>query len=162
MKRILLFGKTGDGKSTVANMLTKGDVVGEFAAGNSLATVTKQTKEVSTDANWIVIETVGVFATDESENDFTCTRQLRNYLAEKHGEIDVYCFIKTASTFTNADDQCWRAFQSLFADNDDDQQSYHGNVLLIFTSCTRKRWLDENKLLTPEFGALSSTGHPRG
>lgn len=114
MKRILLFGKTGDGKSTVANMLTIGDVVGEFAAGNALAAVTTQTDEVLvTEANWIVIDMVGMFATDNPEKDLKRTWVLRNYLAEKHGEINVFCYLKKASKFTRADDQCWRALQTL-------------------------------------------------
>lgn len=156
-KKILLFGKTGDGKSTVANMLGTGDVDGKFAAGNSLTAVTEQTKEfVSIDeSSWTIIDTVGLFGSDKPQHDHKRIRTLRNYLAEKHGAIDLFCYVKKASKFTRADEQCWQAFHTLFANNGD-QTNYHDNVLLVFTSC-RQGWLEENKNPINDFFAFPNS-----
>lgn len=147
-KKVLLFGKTGDGKSTVANMLLTGGVgSGEapFTAGNSLGAVTKETKEfTNAESNWTIIDTVGMFPTDRPTEDQRQAIELHNYLAKQHQYIDLFLYIKKASKFTGADEMCWKAFNTLL----------HGtvaanlphNVLLVFTSCSEgEEWVKENE-----------------
>lgn len=131
-KKLLLFGKTGDGKSTVANMLLNGDVEGEFAAGNSLVAVTEEAKEATNpNLNWTIIDTVGMFATDRPGEDQNRVKQLRNYLASNHPDIDMFCYVKKASRFTKADEQSWKAFNTLL----DGVKPFLDNIVLVFTSC---------------------------
>jgi hypothetical protein len=141
-KKVLLFGKTGDGKSTVANMLSSGELDGEFAAGNSLAAVTDETKEVTNpELNWTIIDTVGMFATDTPGEDQQRAKELRNYLAQNHPDIDIFCYVKKASRFTRADEQCWKAFNILFAGI----TPFHYNIVLVFTSCSEgPKWVEQH------------------
>lgn len=156
-KKILLFGKTGDGKSTIANMLVSGKVDGKFAAGDSFAAVTEQTKEFvsDVDSNWTIIDTVGLIGTDLPENDHKRIHALRKHLAKTHNAIDILCYVKKASKFTRADELSWLAFHTLFTN-----PNYHHNVLLAFTSC-RTGWLVENKDAINEFFAVPNCPQER-
>lgn len=149
-KKILLFGKTGDGKSTLANMLVSAKVDGKFAAGDSFAAVTEQTKEFVSDVdpNWTIIDTVGLVGTDFPENDHKRIHELRNHITKGHKAIDIFCYVKKASKFTSADELSWLAFHTLFTNPD-----YHDNVLLVFTSC-RSGWLEENADQIKDFFAV--------
>lgn len=146
-RTVLLFGKTGDGKSTVANMLLTGDVEGEFQAGNSMAAITQQTTARTNNENkWTIIDTVGLFSTDKPEEDLYRSKELLNDLARSHPEIHNFCYIKKATKFTRADEECWKVFQELFGE-------YYENIVLVFTSC-KKGWLEENKGLIEEVMGL--------
>ncbi|BBN18489.1 hypothetical protein MPTK1_8g02910 [Marchantia polymorpha subsp. ruderalis] len=130
--KLLLYGKAGDGKSTIGNMLLDGRVEGLFDRRDCQSAVptSSMSKRCSENKQWEVIDTVGLFSPGNRTSDAHLIDKLHDFLLTECPEIDVICYVKKASKYTGADEICLNHFKRLFKGHKVEQ-----NVVLVFTSC---------------------------
>lgn len=130
-KKVILFGKAGDGKSSVANMLLNDTLEGPFPVSDDLhLQINNDLDERSADS-WTVVEAPGYVA----QSYTTSTKDKLTQIAEEKETVAV-CFIKKNGQFSVIDGQCWKLFLEIF-------KSQKRKVLLVFTNSTEE-WVQEN------------------
>ncbi|KAG0318988.1 hypothetical protein BGZ99_005352 [Dissophora globulifera] len=143
-KNIILVGKTGTGKSSVANMLVQGDMyhdnvreVSDRASGMTTSVIKVAGR------GWTVTDTVGL---GESETGGTVVTKdalqlLENVLKASIQGFHYVGFVvnKNKGRVSTKDHlSLFRMFETIFAGAED-------NFVLIFTGCEDERWLAKNK-----------------
>ncbi|KAF9111117.1 hypothetical protein BGX27_005376 [Mortierella sp. AM989] len=150
--KMVLVGKTGAGKSTIANILVQGDLfkVNRLNVSNQAKGVTTSV-EVVDGRDWTVVDTVGLGelqglgakGTDEA------TRLLIRVLKEgQMGFHHIAFVIEKGRVTTDEYKRLFELFKSTFA-------GAENNFLLIVTKCYEQQWITDNKaILNQTFGDL--------
>lgn len=125
-KRVLLFGKTGQGKSTIANMLVSGKLLKEplFPMGDGLIGVTQSCIGHAERCHY-VIDTVGLgedptnrgqpqaYSRPEDAID-PAVSIIYNFLENTRGEYSHILYVKAADRFDQLDREIFTLFTRIF------------------------------------------------
>ncbi|CAM6095794.1 unnamed protein product [Calypogeia fissa] len=149
-KKVVLFGKTGSGKSSVANALVAGGiepVIFPFSDGARACT-----KEIQKESgrNWTVVDTVGLGEAEE-EVDTSAPRErsiskarhkLQEYLKSVRGGYSHIIYVMKAGRFETIDELIWFMFTKIF-------EGGEAAFVVLFTGAD-KHWLKQNFDSIPE------------
>lgn len=138
MKKVLLFGKTGEGKSTLANMLVRGGLHDPlFRMGDGICGVTDEC-QANTGRGYCVVDTVGLGEETESERK-NAEETIYRFLKDSRGQYSHILFVKSAGRFDELDKEIWMIFQKLFA-------GANQAFAVVVTKCDKPdKWLSENQ-----------------
>ncbi|CAM6065304.1 unnamed protein product [Sphagnum tenellum] len=137
--KILLFGRTGSGKSTVANMLIKGNLESpllfETSSGIRGKTISFQREE---NDEYMVVDTVGF---GEVERGTVSDVEARNRLYDFFTKINetgynYFAFVRKWGKIDELDTRLWNFFKKAF-------EGVERNFVLLFTQCKHST-LQEN------------------
>ncbi|CAM6019466.1 unnamed protein product [Sphagnum balticum] len=129
--KILLFGRTGSGKSTIANMLIKGNLdsplLFETSSGIRGKTISFQREE---NDEYMVVDTVGF---GEVERGTVSDVEARNRLYDFFTKINetgynYFAFVCKWGKIDDLDDHLWNFFKKAF-------EGVEQNFVLLFTKC---------------------------
>jgi GTP-binding protein EngB required for normal cell division len=123
MKRVLLFGRTGQGKSTIANMLVSGKMLESpvFKMGDGLIGVTEKCVGHS-DRDHYVIDTVGLGEDPRNRSNFRGSTDafdaavdlITEFLERTGTEYSHILYVKAADRFDRLDERIFKIFQKIF------------------------------------------------
>ncbi|CAK9870145.1 unnamed protein product [Sphagnum jensenii] len=137
--KILLFGRTGSGKSTVANMLIKGNLDSPllFEANSGIRGKTTSFQREEND-EYMVVDTVGF---GEVERGTVSDVEARNRLYDFFTKINetgynYFAFVRKWGKIDELDTHLWNFFKKAF-------EGVERNFVLLFTQCKRST-LQEN------------------
>ncbi|KAF9012938.1 hypothetical protein BGZ52_006981 [Haplosporangium bisporale] len=141
IKYMVLFGIPGAGKSSIANMLTQGDLFGENTSHIANET-TAGTQTIITlrGEGWAVTDTVGMAADDvDSPRVENALNQLEEYLRTNRQGFHYIAYVIRREEIPARDHKrLFQLFQSCFQDAED-------NFVLIITHCRDPRWADDKR-----------------
>jgi GTP-binding protein EngB required for normal cell division len=137
-KKVLLFGKTGEGKSTIGNMLVSGNLdAPKFPMGDGMAGVTSTATE-ERGRGYHVVDTVGLGEETESERK-DATELIHQYLKKTKGAYSHIIFVKHAGRFDELDHEIWRTFLEVF-------KGAEPAFMVVLTSCSDpEKWYAANR-----------------
>ncbi|CAM6116207.1 unnamed protein product [Calypogeia fissa] len=143
-KKVVLFGRTGDGKSTVANALVTGGIDHVvFPFSDSATGCTAEIKTAS-GRGWTITDTVGL---GEAETGTITNAQAREmlttFLKKVKDDYSHIIFIQKANRVTIMDEMNWLLFTQIFEGAED-------AFVILFTAADEK-WLDENRDKLPTY-----------
>ncbi|KAG0009369.1 hypothetical protein BGZ81_003471 [Podila clonocystis] len=141
IKYMVLFGIPGSGKSSIANMLTQGDLFGENTSHIADET-TVGTQNIITlrGEGWAVTDTVGMAADDvDSARVENALNQLEEYLRTNRQGFHYIAYVIRRDEIPVRDHKrLFQLFQSCFQDAED-------NFVLIITHCTDPKWAEDKR-----------------
>ncbi|MCO5581451.1 hypothetical protein L7F22_035335 [Adiantum nelumboides] len=143
--RILLFGRTGSGKSTVANMLAHGHLQEPclFRTSSSVRGETLRMQKEEVD-NMVIVDTVGL---GESEHGSVSNKEaqgiLYNFFSRLEEGFHYFAFVRKWGRNDFLDEQLWKFFRQAF-------KGAENNFVVIFTHFDKA----EAELEVPETRAL--------
>jgi len=152
---IFLFGRTGSGKSTIANMFSNNGIADEnprFAVGDGTRGVTIRC-DIQECEKYTIIDTIGI---GESEvlgrkPHAEAIAEIKDFMREiQNRKIDHICFVMEAGRVDSLDKIYWKCFEGLFG-------NCRQNMIIIFTKAKKpESWVDDNgknviNLLNPQF-----------
>ncbi|RIB29520.1 hypothetical protein C2G38_2056475 [Gigaspora rosea] len=140
MTSVILVGRTGDGKSSLANMMTQGDL---FYDENKFPISNKAVGETSVigysiDKDFEVYDTVGLCESVEgSISHKKAIKIIRTYFSKVLKPVHYICYVKKGTTkFTEEDNTTFKEFKKIFS-------KAESNFVIIITDSNQK-WVDEN------------------
>ena len=143
--KVVLFGKTGDGKSTVANALVTGGIEDlQFTIGHGFKGCTSKLLTLE-GRGWTVTDTVGLgegkggqVSTQDAENLIT------DFLRKVKGQYSHVIYVKSsANRFDVLDETIWKSFERIFKGAEE-------AFTVLFTN-GKKDWLDTNYDTLPDW-----------
>lgn len=143
--KVVLFGKTGDGKSTVSNALVTGGIEDlKFTIGHGVKGCTSQMK-TDEGRGWTVTDTVGL---GEGEGGKVSTEaaeeMILEFLKNVKGEYSHVIYVKSsANRFDVLDETIWKSFKRIF-------KGAEGAFTVLFTKGTEE-WLEKNWTFLPNW-----------
>lgn len=146
-EKVILFGRTGAGKSTIAQMLTRGSLDpsgGSFKSSSSARGVTS-TIERGEGRGWHVTDTPGFGETKEgkvSTKDAQCI--LTKFVAETCGIYSHYVYVVKKDRINMYDERLWQFFKMIFEDAE-------SNFSVVVTGCTMKLSAEDETYLQKTF-----------
>ncbi|CAI2166224.1 10607_t:CDS:1 [Funneliformis geosporum] len=135
---MVLFGLTGQGKSSIANMMVQGDirhkdnkfVVNDDAVGAS-ATI-----QCNSNDKFIVHDTIGVGETKSgSVPHKEAVKRIRNYFSLYKKPLNYIAFVKKKGRFTEEDRKMYKIFREVF-------EGGEKNFIIIITNSGQK-WVEK-------------------
>ncbi|CAM6085567.1 unnamed protein product [Calypogeia fissa] len=145
-KKVVLFGRTGDGKSTVANALVVGGVVPVLFKSSDAARGCTCEIQKETGRGWTVTDTVGLGEAETGTISNTQAKELlTQFLRKVKDEYSHIIFVQRANRVTVMDEMNWLLFKSIFEGAED-------AFVILFTSAD-ENWLDENEDKLPKYMA---------
>ncbi|KAG0339542.1 hypothetical protein BG004_006773 [Podila humilis] len=142
VKFMILFGMLGAGKSSIANMLTQGDLFRENTSQISDA-ATEGTRSIVTlrGEGWAVTDTVGLLEDDE-ESDGTSARalgQLDEYLRTNRQGFHYLAYVMSCGDIkVRNHKRLFDIFSHYFESTED-------NFVVIVTHCKDSKWIKEKQ-----------------
>jgi hypothetical protein len=136
--KVILFGKTGEGKSTIANVLITGGIDEQpFPVGHGMTGCTSRV-QTQCGRGWTVTDTAGL---GEAEGGKVSTEQAEkiiiDFLKSVRGEYSHIIYVKKATNrFDVIDEKIWKIFERVFIGAEE-------CFTVLFTEGT-SRWLEEN------------------
>lgn len=137
-RKVILFGKTGEGKSTIANVLITGGIEEQpFPVGHGMTGCTSRV-QVQCGRGWMVTDTAGL---GEAEGGKVSTEQAEkiiiDFLKSARGEYSHIIYVKKATNrFDVIDEKIWKIFERVFIGAEE-------CFTVLFTQGTSS-WLEEN------------------
>ncbi|CAG8660730.1 5533_t:CDS:1 [Funneliformis caledonium] len=137
---IVLFGLTGQGKSSIANMLIQGDIYhnkdNSFKINNKVEGASFQIQYFMNN-EFIVYDTIGVGEPDTGSVPHTeAVEKLRNYFSTCEVPLNYIAFVKKKDRWTEQDCSNFKIFKEIFKESEK-------IFIIIITECKQK-WVDEN------------------
>jgi len=149
---IILFGPTGQGKSSIANMLIQGDishkenkfVVNYGVVGASVSIQCNDTMdnvssyiERKTNDEFIVYDTIRVGEACSGKVSHKKTvKEIRDYFITRQFPLNYIAFVKKKGRFTEEDLKMFNLFKEIFAGSEK-------NFIIIITHSSQK-WVEQN------------------
>ena len=143
--KVVLFGKTGDGKSTVANALVTGGIEDlRFTIGHGLKGCTSQMLTLE-GRGWTVTDTVGLGEGEAGKVSHKDAEDLiLAFLKKVKGQYSHVIYVKSSGNrFTVLDETIWKSFERIF-------KGAEGAFTLLFTK-GKEEWLKENYDTMPDW-----------
>lgn len=143
--KVVLFGKTGDGKSTVANVLVTGGIEDlKFRIGHGVKGCTSKMQTLE-GRGWTVTDTVGLGEGEHGEVSSTKAEEMiLEFLKKVKGHYSHVVYVKSAGNrFDVMDETIWFTFKRIF-------QGAEGAFTILFTKGTcggefeEEEWLEQN------------------
>ena len=134
--RILLFGRSGAGKSTIANELLREEVC---KTGDGVVGVTMECKTYSNEKSiYEIIDTIGIGETELGSTPHEqAVENMELFLRQLCIELHHVCFVVPAGRFDGLNEVFWITFNKIFAKS-------ANNIAVIVTKC-EKEWVEKNK-----------------
>jgi len=147
-EKVILFGRTGSGKSTIAQMLTVGrldpEYEGKFKASSSARGVTSDIYQ-DEGRGWHVTDTpgfgeakVGTVSTEDA------TEKLKSFVIGICGIYSHFLYVVKKDRMTVYDARLWQFFTNIFAQAE-------ANFSVVVTGCTRDLTTDDMEHLKKTF-----------
>ncbi|CAG8810747.1 15438_t:CDS:1 [Cetraspora pellucida] len=137
---VILVGRTGDGKSSLANMMTQGDL---FDDENKFPISNKAVGETSVieyciDRDFEVYDTIGLCeARKGSTLHEKAIKGIRTYFSRVSKPVHYICYVKKGTTrFTKEDRTAFKEFKKIFS-------KAESNFVIIITD-SNQEWVNEN------------------
>ena len=151
-KSVIFFGRTGTGKSTLANMVLQGKLLGNnidtFKSDSGVLGVSLECKKAENDI-YCVYDTVGLGETDRggiSDND--AKKSIIRYLTDIKTKFDHICIVMKRDRISSLDFAVFNAARFIF-------DGAFENAVLIVTDAT-DAWLEENRTyLSQVYGSMN-------
>ncbi|KAF9105378.1 hypothetical protein BGX27_009651 [Mortierella sp. AM989] len=138
---IILIGKPGVGKSSIANMLTAGDIHEEsnFEVSDNAASVTEGVLAVTGRNRWTAFDTVGLGQMEGNKDKLNPALELIRKVLEngKPGFHHIAYVVKAGRLTTEEHQKLFSLFKATFAGAED-------NFVIIVTHCTNEEWTTDN------------------
>lgn len=144
-KKALVFGKCGDGKSTVANALVTGSNHPErFRTSDGARGCTAEMQK-ETGRGWTVTDTVGLGESESGAvSNAEAKKRLTDFLKNFKDEYSHIIYVKSAARkITVMDEMIWLIFASIFEGAED-------AFVVLFTGADQN-WLNGNRDKLPEY-----------
>ncbi|CAG8581354.1 13638_t:CDS:2 [Funneliformis caledonium] len=145
---IVLFGLTGQGKSSIANMLIQGDI---YQKGNKFeindgAVGATVTINFSSNDDFKVFDTIGVGETVFGRIPHKdAIKDIRNYFTICEEPLNYIAYVKMKGRFTEEDRNMFNLFKEIF-------EGSEKNFIIIITNSNQK-WVEKNaETLKKNFG----------
>lgn len=133
---VILFGKSGSGKSTITNALL-GDNIVETGDGFKGVTLSCNTY-TSKSSEYVVVDTIGIGETEHGSIPHQqAVEQLENFLTTLTFPLHHVCFVKEAGIFDAIDENYWNVFLKIFG-------NCKRNFIVIITKA-KEGWANENR-----------------
>ncbi|CAG8586956.1 1487_t:CDS:1 [Funneliformis mosseae] len=149
---IILFGPTGQGKSSIANMLIQGDishkenkfVVNDGVVGASVSIQCNDTMdnvssyiERKTNDEFMIYDTIRVGeACSGKVSQKKTVKEIRDYFITRQFPLNYIAFVKKKGRITEEDLKMFNLFKEIFAGNEK-------NFIIIITHSSQK-WVEQN------------------
>ncbi|KAF0463224.1 GTP-binding protein [Gigaspora margarita] len=144
---IVLFGRAGEGKSTLANMLIQDDIGPDniFPIGDSAVGETSEVVYAFND-DFEVYDTIGLCeSSDGTIPHKKAIKKIRYYFSTLKPTFNYICYVKKGSRFTKEDKNTFKEFKKIF-------EGGERNFVIIITDSTPK-WANDNvKKIRDYFG----------
>ncbi len=145
---VVLFGTTGQGKSSIANMLIQGDIYQEknaFIINDSAVGASVQIA-CSVNSEFKVYDTIGVGETCfGSVPHKKAIKKIRKYFSKCRVPLNYISYVKKKGRYTEEDRKMFKAFKKIFKGGE-------RNFIIIITGSDQK-WVDDNsKTIKENFG----------
>eukprot|EP00249_Psilotum_nudum_P016348 c25777_g1_i2 orf=456-1220(-) len=143
-KSVILFGRSGSGKSTVANMLVTGSLnVPLFPLSSGWERETQKLQKEE-GRGWQVLETVGLGELKGGAvSSVKAKKKLPNFLTDIEGSYNHFVYVvKKDRIDEKAEQQLWNLFTFIFTGDKD--QLLLDHAIILITSAN-ERWLDRNR-----------------
>ncbi|CAB4420554.1 unnamed protein product [Rhizophagus irregularis] len=116
-KNIVLCGRSGDGKSSIANMLIQGDVYrdseNDFRIGNSAKAVTEYLTAISNE-KFVVYDTIGL---GDSTGSDEAIKAIRNFFSLGKIPLNYICYVKRSRSLED-DVRLFETYRKIFGDGE--------------------------------------------
>ena len=134
---VLLFGRSGAGKSTIANELLREEIC---KTGDGVLGVTMECIKYSNqDSNYSIIDTIGIGETELGSTPHEqAVESMENFIGQLSVELHHICFVVPAGRLDGLNEVFWIAFNKIFAKSAD-------NIAVIITKCDDEGWIEQNK-----------------
>jgi hypothetical protein len=146
--KVALFGLTGDGKSSIANMLIQGDIYREKNTFEVNDRAEGATANISFSSNEMfqVYDTVGLGEPPNgSVSHKNAVKKIRDYFSECEVPLNYIFYVKRKCRFTENDVKMFKTFKDIF-------KGAENNFFIIITHSNQK-WVDNNKeIIKKNFG----------
>ncbi|CAM6092778.1 unnamed protein product [Calypogeia fissa] len=157
-EKVILFGRTGSGKSTIAQMLTSGKLDNTATKFKASSGIRGETEKITTGEGrgWYVVDTPG-FGEPESNESTVPTRlaqqKLKHFVEWMEGTYSHYLFVLKKDRVDRLDLMLWNFFKLIFAVFGT-KVSHHWSVVITHAD---KEWLDkERSFLEEKFEGCTS------
>ncbi|CAM6127259.1 unnamed protein product [Calypogeia fissa] len=144
-KKVVLFGKTGEGKSTIANVLVTGGI-SETVVFKSSDAARGCTERIMRDRGrgWFVIDTVGLGEAEMGNTSHAEAQKLvTDFLKEFKGDYSHIIYVQKARRITTMEELIWKLFAQIF-------KGAEGAFVVVITSASQL-WYEENKDKFPSY-----------
>ncbi|CAI2166222.1 10606_t:CDS:2 [Funneliformis geosporum] len=145
---LVFFGLTGQGKSSIANMMIQGDIYqkGNVFEINDGAVGASVSINFSENEYFKVFDTIGVGETNSgSVPHKEAVKEIRNYFTTCKVPLNYIVYVKKKGRFTEEDRTMFNLFKEIF-------EGCEKNFIIIITNCD-ERWIEKNKeTLIKNFG----------
>ncbi|CAG8497125.1 1752_t:CDS:1, partial [Scutellospora calospora] len=147
---IVFFGRTGEGKSTLANMLIQEDLCFEcskniFPISDNAVGETSEVKYSKNDA-FEIYDTIGLCETSKGTiSHKQAIKKIRYFFSKTKSPLNYICYVKKKSRFTKEDQKAFKKFKNIFKEGEN-------NFVIIMTDCTPKWASDNVKTIRDYFG----------
>ncbi|CAG8586973.1 1488_t:CDS:2 [Funneliformis mosseae] len=137
---IILFGLTGHGKSSIANMLIQGDIYhnrdNSFKINDKVGGASVQIQGCTND-KFIVYDTIGVAVTSVGNVPHKkAVKTIRNYFSICEAPLNYIAFVVKKGRISEEVMQVFKIFKEIFKDSE--------KSFIIIITCSRPKWIDEN------------------
>ena len=143
--KVVLFGKTGVGKSTVANSLVTGGIEDlQFTIGHGVKGCTYEMLTLE-GRGWTVTDTVGLGEGDDGQvRGDDAENLISDFLRKVKGQYSHVIYVKSsANRFDVLDETIWKSFKRIF-------KGAEGAFTVLFTK-GKEEWLETNYTTFPDW-----------